>query len=79
MVSAVLAVEMIVDRLLEVGDAPEDAAPDALGCDLGLSHDALVGVKCSLKRRCRTSHAFTSGAGAAGCKRRKSDDRGPRG
>ena len=42
------------------------SAPDALGRDLGeeaptrLSQDALVGVKCSLKRRCLASHAFTS-------------------
>lgn len=27
-----------------------------------LSHDALVGVKCSLKRGCLASHAFTSAA-----------------
>ena len=31
----IVAVEIIVDRLLELGDAPEDATPDALGRDLG--------------------------------------------
>ena len=29
-----MAVEIVVDRPLELGDAPEDAAPDALGGDL---------------------------------------------
>jgi len=31
----VVAVEIVVDRSLKVGDAPEDAAADALGRDLG--------------------------------------------
>ena len=31
---AVVVVELVVDRLLKLGDAPEDAAPDAFGRDL---------------------------------------------
>jgi len=31
----VMAHQVVVDGVLEVGDAPEGAAPDALGCDLG--------------------------------------------
>ena len=30
-----MAVEIVVDGPLEFGDAPEDAAPDAFGRDLG--------------------------------------------
>jgi len=32
---SIVAVEIVMDRLLEVSHAPEDAAPDALGGDLG--------------------------------------------
>jgi hypothetical protein len=30
-----MAVEVVVDRQLEVSNAPKDTAPDALRCDLG--------------------------------------------
>src|SRR5260221_381035 len=45
----IAAVEIVVDCLLELGDAPEDAAPDALGGDLG--EEALDEIEPGCARR----------------------------
>ena len=45
----VVAVEIVVDRLLELGNAPEDAAPDAFGRDLG--EEALDEIEPGRARR----------------------------
>ena len=63
----VVRTEVVLDGGLQVGDAGEGAAPDALPRDLGeealdqIEPGALVGVKCRWKRGCLASQAFTAG------------------
>ena len=48
--TGIVAVEIVVDRVLELGDAPEDATPDAFGRDLG--EEALDEVEPGCTRGC---------------------------
>jgi len=59
--------QIVIDRSLKVIDAAIAAAPDAPEVisakkrSTRFNHEALVGVKRSLKRGCLSSHALTSG------------------
>jgi hypothetical protein len=56
--------QIVIDRGLKVIDAAIAAAPEVISAkkrSTRFNHEALVGVKCSLKRGCLSNHAFTSG------------------
>jgi hypothetical protein len=63
----IVLVEVVADRLLELGDAGEGATEmrfvviSAKKRSTRFSHEALVGVRCRWKRRRVASHAFTWG------------------